>query len=218
MDDFVIWTVPGSPYARAVMATLEEKRLPWRVRPLGPGGIKVEPHISRQPFGRMPAVEHGDFKLYETQAVMRYADRLVPTPPLTPSDPRAEARMNQLLGIVDWYFFPDIGRPLVFPRSVAPRLGFPVDDSGVEGAMPAARICIAEIARLLGDQPLMAGEALSLADLMLAPQLSFLPEFAEGQALLTPHASLRDWLARMEARPSLQATTWDQVAELARAV
>lgn len=217
MDDFIIWTIPGSPFARAVMATLAEKGLSYRVRPLSPGGLKSEPHISRHPFGRMPAVEHGNFKLYETQAIIRYIDRLVPTPPLTPADPRAEARMNQLMGINDWYFFPDVGRTMVFPRSVAPRLGFPVDDSRIEGALPAAKACVAEIARLQGDLPFLAGDALSLADLLLAPQLAFLPEFAEGRALLSPHAKLSAWLARMEARPSMRATTWDEVTELARA-
>jgi glutathione S-transferase len=125
--------------------------------------------------------------------------------------------MNQLMGINDWYFFPDVGRTFVFTRVIAPRLGFPADESRIESAMPNAKVCVDEIARLLGDQPFMAGSALSLADLLLAPQLSFLPEFAEGQALLAPHAHLRDWLARMEARPSLQATTWDKVTELARA-
>lgn len=217
MDDFVIWTIPGSPFARAVMATLAEKGLSCLVRPLSPGGLKAEPHISRHPFGRMPAVEHGDFKLYETQAILRYIDRLVPAPSLTPSDLRSEARMNQLMGINDWYFFPQVGRTLVFPRAIAPRLGFPVDDSHIEGALPAARACVAEIARLQGDQPYLAGESLSLADLLLAPQLAFLPEFDEGRALLAPHVKLSAWLARMEARPSMQVTTWDAVTELARA-
>ena len=40
MDVFDIWTVPGSPFARAVMATLEEKGLPWRIRPLAPMDIQ----------------------------------------------------------------------------------------------------------------------------------------------------------------------------------
>lgn len=217
MDDFVIWTVPGSPFARAVMATLEEKGLPWRIRPLAVMESKAPAHLARHPFGRMPAVEHGDFRLYETQAVMRYADRLVPTPALTPADPRAEARMNQLLGINDCYFFPQVAAAIVFGRVIAPKFGLPVDEARIAAALPQARVCVGEIARLLGDKPFMAGEALSLADLMLATQLSFLPDFAEGQALLAPHAKLRDWQGRMEARPSLRATTWDRVTELARA-
>jgi glutathione S-transferase len=32
-----------------------------------------------------------------------------------------------------------------------------------------------------------------------------------------PHANLVAWLKRMEARPSLQATTWERVSETAKA-
>jgi glutathione S-transferase len=35
--------------------------------------------------------------------------------------------------------------------------------------------------------------------------------------LSAPHANMVAWLARMEARPSFQATTWDRVAEMAKA-
>ena len=78
MSEFVVYTVPGSPYARAVLATLEEKRVDYRLSPLAPAGIKSEPHLSRHPFGRMPAVEHDGFRLYETQAILRYIDRIFP--------------------------------------------------------------------------------------------------------------------------------------------
>ena len=217
MDVFNIFTVPGSPFARAVMATLEEKGLPWRIRPLAPPDAKAPAHLARQPFGRMPAVEHGDFKLYETQAVMRYADRLIASPALTPADPRAEARMNQLMGISDWYLFPNVSAAIIFGRLIAPKFGLPVDEERIAAAQPQARVCVDEIARLLGGQTFMVGESLSLADLMLAVHLSFLPACAEGRALLAPHTNLRDWIARMDARPSFQATTWDAVTELARA-
>ena len=58
---------------------------------------------------------------------------------------------------------------------------------------------------------------LSLADLMVAPQLSLLMECEEGQALMAPHPALAAWLKRMEARPSMLATTWDRLEETARA-
>jgi glutathione S-transferase len=217
MDEFIIWTVPGSPYARAVLLALEEKGASWRISPLGLADSKSPAHLARQPFGRMPAVEHGDFRLYETQAVLRYIDRVMPSPPLTPADPRAEARMNQLMGIADWYLMPQVSAPVTFGRVIAPRFGLPTDEARIAAALPQAVVCVGEIARLLGDQAFMAGDSLSLADLMLAPQLTFLPAFAEGRELLAPHARLNAWIERMEARPSLAATTWDKVTDLAKA-
>jgi glutathione S-transferase len=52
---------------------------------------------------------------------------------------------------------------------------------------------------------------------MLAPQMAFLDETKEGETLLAPHANVRAWIARMGERPSMKATTWERVAELAQA-
>jgi glutathione S-transferase len=63
----------------------------------------------------------------------------------------------------------------------------------------------------------VAGDALSIADLLLAPQLTMFAEVTEGAAMLQPHANIRSWVERMNARPSMKATTWDKLHELARA-
>lgn len=217
MSDFVIHGVIGSPFVRAVLMGLEEKGRGWRLQPLAPGASKSPEYLARHPFGRVPAVEHDGFQLYETQAVLRYLDRIEPEPPLTPSDPRQAARMDQIMGINDWYLFAHASAPIGFPRVVAPRIGFPADSSKVAEALPRARVCIGEIARLLDGQPFLAGDALSLADLMVAPQLSLLMECEEGQDLMAPHAALSAWLERMEARPSMIATSWERLEATAKA-
>jgi glutathione S-transferase len=217
MSEFTVYGVLGSPYLRAVLLGLEEKGRPYRVVPLRPGQNRQAEHLARQPFGRVPAVEHGDFKLYEAQAVLRYLDRLFPEPGLTPKDPRKAARMDQIMGIADWYLMPHLSGPIVFQRVVAPRFGVPCDEARLQDALPKAKVCVDELARLLGDQPFMAGEALSLADLMVAPQLSMAPHCPEGQALLAPHPGLRAWIERMDQRPSLIATTWERLAQTQQA-
>jgi glutathione S-transferase len=63
----------------------------------------------------------------------------------------------------------------------------------------------------------MAGDSLSLADLLLAPQLSMLSDAPEGAAILREHANLSGWLERIEARPSMLATRWDTLLERTRA-
>ncbi len=35
----------------------------------------------------------------------------------------------------------------------------------------------------------------------------------EGAQILQDHKNLTGWLARIEARPSMQATTWDRLLE-----
>ena len=82
---------------------------------------------------------------------------------------------------------------------------------------PQARAVFGELARLLGEQPYFAGDAVSLADFLIAPQIGFFTQTPEWSVLGAPHANLVAWLARMEARPSLQATTWERVSEMAKA-
>lgn len=217
MADFVVWGVPGSPYVRSALLGLEEKGASWRLAPLGMGEAQSPAHLARHPFGRMPVLDHGDFRLYEAQAILRYLDRILPEPALTPTDPEAAARMDQVLGVTDWYVFPQLSSGVVFPRLIAPMFGMPTDEAKIAENLPKARVSLTELARLLGHQPYFGGETVSLADLHLAPQVLFLGEFEEGRELAAPHDNLRAWAARMAARPSFAATSWERLSELATA-
>jgi glutathione S-transferase len=217
MTDFVVHGVPGSPYVRAALLGLEEKGARWRLKVLDMGDAKGPAHLEHQPFGRIPAIEHGDFRLYEVQAILRYLDRVYPTPSWTPSDHRAEARMNQICGITDWYVMPDISSAIAFQRAVAPRFGIPVDEARIAAALPRAKVCMVELSRLLGDKPFMAGDTVTIADLMLAPQLDFFTQVDEGAPMFAALPNLKAWVDRMNARPSMQRTTWARLTADAEA-
>ena len=218
MSEFIVYSVPGSPFGRAVLATLEEKGASYRLSPVAPGMIKSQPHISRHPFGRVPVLEHNGFMLYESQAMLRYLDRVLPTPPLTPDEPKAAARMDQAMNINDWYLFQGVNSVIGFHRVVGPRvMGLTPDEGAIAAAMPKAHAVCNELARLLGSQPYFAGEAVTLADLLIAPQLDFLAETPEWAPLSAGNRNLCDWLDRMNARSSFKATTWERVADMAKA-
>ncbi len=74
-----------------------------------------------------------------------------------------------------------------------------------------------ELSRLLGDQPFFAGEALSLADMLVAPQLDIFALAPEWAELTASTPNLVAWLEHMRARPSLRATTWERVSAIAEA-
>jgi glutathione S-transferase len=218
MSEFIVYSVPGSPFGRAVLATLEEKGASYRLSPVAPGMMKSQPHISRHPFGRVPVLEHNGFMLYESQAMLRYLDRVLPTPPLIPDEPKAAARMDQAMNINDWYLFQGVNSVIGFHRVVGPRLmGLTPDEAAIAAAMPKAHAVCNELARLLGSQPYFAGEAVTLADLLIAPQLDFLAQTPEWAPLSAGNRKLVGWLDRMNARSSLKATTWERVADMAKA-
>jgi glutathione S-transferase len=218
MSEFVVHSIPGSPFGRSCLIALEEKGLRYRLAPVQPGTHRAPEHIARHPFGRVPALEHGDFKLYETQAIIRYIDRAHPLPPLTPSDIRAAARMDQLMNINDWYLFQGVGNVIAFQRIIKPRLmGLAADEGAIAAALPQARIVFDELARQLGTQRFFAGDALSLADVLLAPQLDFLRATPEWEPLVAQHENLIRWLDGMNTRASMAATTWERVNAMALA-
>jgi glutathione S-transferase len=206
MTRFTVHSIPGSPFGRTVLLALEEKQADYRLAPMAFGAHRTPEHRALHPFGRIPVLADGDFLLYETQAILRYLDRVLPEPALVPADPRAAARMDQLIGVTDCYVVPQISAPISFPRLIAPRFGLPVDEEAVLAAVPAAENCVAAIAALVGDRPYLAGDALSLADLMLIPHLAYFIQCDEGAAILARHPALTAWIARMDERDSMAVT------------
>ncbi len=218
MSQFVVHSIPGSPFGRAVLATLEEKGADYRFAPVPPASLRAPEHLRRHPFGRVPVLEHDGFELYESQAILRYLDRALPSPALTPQDARAAARMDQLLNIGDWYLFQGVCNVIGFQRVVAPRvLGLAADEAAIAAALPKARAVFAELSRLLGAQRFFVGGEPTLADLQLASHADFMAGTPEWSMLGAPHANLVAWLERMNARPSMRATTPERVAALAAA-
>ena len=46
MSGMIVHGVPGSPYVRAALLTLEEKGAPYKLAAMAPGTLKQEPHLS----------------------------------------------------------------------------------------------------------------------------------------------------------------------------
>ena len=207
MSSINVYGIPGSPFLRSVEIGLREKDLPYLLHALAPGEHKQPDYLARHPFGRVPAFEHDGFSIYETQAILRYLDDVFPNPPLTPPDPKLRARVNQVIGVIEWYFFPKAAAPIAFNRIIGPRLlGVTGDEAAIADAMPMARTCFAELDRLLCDKAYLGGDSVSIADIMLAAQLDLFSECAEGRELIGGTANLPAWLKRMLARPSFVAT------------
>jgi len=94
-----------SVYVRIARLALEEKQVSYglvEVDVFAKTGVPQE-HLKRQPFGRIPAFEHDGFHLYETNAIVRYIDDAFPGCKLQSTDPKARAKVNQIVGILDAY-------------------------------------------------------------------------------------------------------------------
>lgn len=210
-----VYGVIGSPYLRGALLGLEERDVPYRLAAIPMGAHLREPHLKRHPFGRVPVLEHDGFELYETQAILRYIASTFPGEPLEPADPRQAARMNQLMGINDWYLFHFIAMPINRPRFAGVRYGLPVDEAAIRAAIPQAKLCLKVMSDLMGDNPYLAGSAVTLADLLIAPHMAYFFMTPESKELTGEHPALRAWMARMNERPSMIRTVAEQLAQVA---
>jgi glutathione S-transferase len=203
----IVYGPAGSTYVWSVRLALAEKGVMHELVDVPFGKHREEPHLSRQPFAKVPAFEHDGFALYETQAIVRYVDERFAGTLLQPEDVHQWSRMNQIIGIVDAYASPSIAGAILANRVLAPRLlGREPDEAAIAKALPRARLCLAEIDRLMEDHRFLAADFVSLADLMVIPLLYFFANVPDGKVPLAEHPKLQDWIKRMETRQSFQVT------------
>jgi glutathione S-transferase len=156
-------------------------------------------HLARHPFGVVPVLDDDGFVLCESRAILRYLDARVPEPRLTPTEMRARARMDQWLSIDQSYIAP-------FTRALAVEriLKKTPDEAVVRDAEAALARAFEVVDQTLSAQPFIAGDAISLADLSLAPYVASLPAIgAERLVARLPH--LGGWFERARARASWRA-------------
>jgi len=197
-----------SVYVRIARMTLMEKGVGHELVPVDvfAAGGTPEWYRRRHPFGRIPAFEHGTLRLYETAAIARYVDEAFDGPPLQPDKPAPRATMNQIVGLLDAYAYRALVWDVYVERVSKPKQGAVADEERIAAALPVAETCLAELERLRGDGPWLAGDRLSLADLHAAPMFSYFLQAEEGRALLAARAGLGAWWEAISARASFVAT------------
>jgi len=172
---------------------LEEAGLPYEMRLIDSVDQKSKPHRGQQPFGQIPVMTEGGVSLFESGAiVLDIAER---GNVLLPADPTVR-RMARC-----WVF--------AALNSIEPRCAnlAEVDLFLEDEAMKAARrpLVLAplqtrldELETALGKRDYLAGDAFSVADLLMTTVLRIL----DHTALLMPHAGLVALKARCEGRPA----------------
>lgn len=202
----IVYGAAMSPYVWSVRLALAEKGVAHELVSVGASEFRTEPHLSRHPFGKIPAFEHDGFSLYETQAIMRYVDEAFSAAPLQPIELHPFSRMNQFMGIVDSYLSPSLLAGVLYQRYVAPLLGHATDEAAVTAALPRVQQVLGEIARLAADNAFLTGDTVTLADLMVVPQLYYFKGLPEGRTQFAELPSLSAWVDRMAERQSFQVT------------
>jgi glutathione S-transferase len=202
MSRVTLFGAAYSVYVRVARLVLAEIGVPYELVEIDIFAKESVPadYLERHPFGRIPALEHEGFRLFETDAIVSYIVDQFDGDALLPTDPKDRARMRQIMRIMDNYGY----RALVWgiyveemERDRAGRLE--------PGELERAAKCL-RVLQNLADPTFLVGPRLTPADLWVLPMLTYLKLAPSGAAMLREVPKLNAWLDRMQERPSVQAT------------
>ncbi len=202
MTELVLHGPPQSSYVRTARMIAIEKGLTARLAPVE---LKSPAHLARHPWGRVPLLTHGDVELIETAAIARYLDAIGAGPPLVPADPVGLAETEKWISLVNCYVYDDLVRNYLF-HYLFPRTEDKKPDRAlISRDAPAMERDLRLLERGFRGAWL-TGDALSLADLFVAPILAYVAMFPEAQAVLETTPNLRRFHAAIASRKSFVDT------------
>ncbi len=186
-----------SPYAMWAFVALKEKRLPFVLKTVDLAAKQQREAGYEQLTltGKVPALQHGDFGLAESSAIIEYLEDVFPAPPVYPADPKQRARARQLQA---WLRSDLVALREERPTTVIFRA--PVDKPLGEAGRAAADKLIRVASSLLAEGADHLFDSWCIADTELALTLNRLA--ANGDPL---PENLGRYVALQWARPSVQA-------------
>jgi len=137
-------------------------------------GANKEPwFLALNPNHKVPALQDGDFSLWESNAINQYLAAKAGRTDLWPVKPDEQADVSrwQLWTHTHWNL---AANPIVFERVLKPFFGQgPADEAAVAAKMPELREAFKVVDDHLASRTWLAADRLTLADLSLAASLTY---------------------------------------------
>ncbi len=194
---------PRSNHVRSARMAFIEKGISYKLDPQAP---RSDPVNAIHPYGKIPVLQCGEVKLFETSAIIRYVDEAFAGPRLMPEAPADRARAEQWVSSMHCYFVgPMIGRYVIqyiFPKGADGKPDMAVIGSAREEMKTHFSILDAAYDGrdfLVGDQP-------SIPDLLMAPIVFYVQNMPDGKEVLAPFANVRRAHSAIAERESFKAT------------
>jgi glutathione S-transferase len=201
MSKFVVYGTSLSTYVRTVQLLLEEINVKYQIYSIDflQNENKLAEYLAKNPFVKMPALEIEEGLIYETSAITDYLDTVLANGQFTPTDPLIKARMRQIIGIIDHYFYPNV-ITVVMQGLIVPSQGGQSDLGVVSEAIEMAKTAIEAIESLVICNPYLLGNEVSISDLYLVPIFVYLAQVQEFTVVTAQTPNLRNW--------------WEQISQL----
>jgi glutathione S-transferase len=211
MAELVVYEHPLSPYAQKVKIALREKGVAFETRlPEGIGTGAAAGGFARASLrGEVPALVHGETEIFDSTIILEYIEETWPQPPMLPEAPAERARVRMIEDVMDTQFEAitwGLGELSFFRRAQGA-----LKETMEAEARRQAEAFFALLETWLGGQDWLNGPRFGWGDLSVAPYLNGAAGFgicpAEGTALAA-------WMARVNARPSVDAARREAQASI----
>lgn len=182
-----------SAYSRVVRLALLLKGVEHEVVEVDPFSELSGEYLAQHPFGRVPALNHGDFTLFETTAITRYVDRAFPGRPLQPQQAAVAGRMDQVMAVIDAYGYWPMVRQVASHGFFRNHFGQASDQGEVAAGLRQSRTVLSFLNGVAEEGEILNGRDLTLADCHLAPMLDYFVRAEVGREALSHFAALQGW-------------------------
>ena len=195
-----LYGFPPSPNTWKVRALAAHLGVPLELEfiDLSKGAQYAPAYLALNPTGRTPTLVDGDFKLWESNAILQYIAGKSANA-LWPNDTRTRA------DIAHWQFWQlahwgaEACQPLTFQRLVKKILNLgPPDEAAIAKGIEAFNKEAKMLDAYLAKHPYLVGKDVTIADFAVAAPLLYAKE---AEIPLGPYANLRGWFDRVTALP-----------------
>ena len=197
-----VYGTPRSTYVRTVRLLLESAGTDYNLKEIDifNGENKSAEYLAKNPFGKVPTLEVDGELVYETTAITDYLNTVFAANKFSPSNPLHQARMRQIMAIIDSSLYSPAIRSIVIQRLIVPSQGGKTDEDNVKNAVAPAQTAVEAIESLTVGSPYLLGSEMSIADFYLIPVFTYLSQTPEFDSITAQTPKLRTW--------------WDEVSKL----
>ena len=204
-----VYKIKGHPIAtctRTVVTAFEEAGVPYEIDvvDLFNNAHKTPEYLENvQPFGQIPALIEGDFKMFESRAIIRYIADKHGAKDIYPTDFKKRAIVEQWLSVQQSNNGP--ANEIVFEFFFKAMRGGTPDESKVPEFTEKLNTYLAILEKQLAStNAFIAGENFTLADISYLSVFDYLLKVKQFANAFDNYPNLKRWWAASTSRPSWQ--------------
>ncbi len=202
MADLEILGMPQSNFVWATRIAAAAKGVPHTNLPEAPHSTEI---AAIHPLGRIPVLRHGDVKIAESLAIIRYLDRSFEGPKLSPDDPKKAIDDDSWSSMIITTIEPVIIRQYLFAYVFPGTENGMPDRQRIEDVMPKVEDYLT-ILEKAADEDAINAETITVTDCFLIPILYYANTLPESKRALGRCPNLASYLERQLEKVPVKET------------